>query len=572
MKTNVAVYFRCSTDKQDKSISDQRNSLVDYANEHDMEIISWFDKDHGKSGTSFEKRPDFMRMVRLVESGQHGFKTILVYDIDRWGRPTDADESIYWEVFFRKRGVTIVYVTDESVNDNSFGGRLNKKLKQELATEESRKRSHLIRERSKLRAAEGFRVGGFAPYGYKRKLIDRSGATIRVLEHGERKYEKSQRVVLTPGDKREIRIVLQIFKSRKRGLGYRAIAEGLNRQGVPSPSARKIYGRTSLSKWSVGAVKHILQNPVYRGDWVYNRQARGSWVLHEDPHTHTRDENEYIVARNAHQAIVPKELFDRVNTKSTRKGKFRQSGMSYRSNYLLSGLITCVDCGYKFQGHTHASNGKKYRYYEDSSFKQRGESVCSQSMIPADQLERFALLELERRMEKVIDRNRLRVLIEQRLKYVFVGRDESHSKDSERLLDVERRIQNLKDSIEQGVDVKFVGERLNELDTERRSLMEEIKTKSNGRPGGISDVNVIANNLVKLSHNAFTKLQSKNPQKIKDALRVLIDRVEVDSKGRKASFFINKMPTTTTSYSDLLPPTVCRRSDSNRHDVAIGGF
>ena len=101
MSEKVAVYFRCSTDKQDNSIKDQKSVIIDYAVKHQMTITEWFDKDEGKTGTNFEKRPDFMRMVRMVECHQNDFKVILVYDVDRWGRPIDPDESTYWEYHFK---------------------------------------------------------------------------------------------------------------------------------------------------------------------------------------------------------------------------------------------------------------------------------------------------------------------------------------------------------------------------------------------------------------------------------------------------------------------------------------
>ncbi len=107
MKDKAAVYFRCSTEKQDKSIADQKRVIEQYASENHLEITTWFAEDEGKSGTSFEKRPGFMKMLRLVESGANDFSQILVYDVDRWGRPTDPDESNYWEYHFRRLGVEL---------------------------------------------------------------------------------------------------------------------------------------------------------------------------------------------------------------------------------------------------------------------------------------------------------------------------------------------------------------------------------------------------------------------------------------------------------------------------------
>jgi len=232
-----AVYFRCSTDKQDKSISDQKQVLEKYAYENNFIITTWFDKDEGKSGTSFEKRPDFMRMLHCVESKQNNFKVILVYDIDRWGRPTDPDESSYWEYHFKRYGVKVHYISDEYLNDDSLGGRIQKKIKQELASEESKKQSLRVRERSIMRTQEGFKVGGFAPYGYKRGLFGQDGTFIKELNHGERKNEKSQRVKLIPGDSNQIDVVKNIFQDFANGNSVSEICSNLNRNKIPPPSS-----------------------------------------------------------------------------------------------------------------------------------------------------------------------------------------------------------------------------------------------------------------------------------------------------------------------------------------------
>jgi len=158
----AAVYFRVSTSKQDRSIDDQRQAVQSYANSHGYTITEWFDRDEGKSGTSFEKRPDFMRMVHLIESSQHGFVTVLVYDVDRWGRSIDPEEATYWRFHLKRLGVQVVFVSDEALNRNDMAARIQLTLKQEVATEESKKQSLRVRERSFLRATEGYRVGGFA--------------------------------------------------------------------------------------------------------------------------------------------------------------------------------------------------------------------------------------------------------------------------------------------------------------------------------------------------------------------------------------------------------------------------
>ncbi len=568
---HAAVYFRCSTDKQDKSIGDQRQTIEDFADRNNFEITDWFDKDDGKSGTSFEKRPDFMRMVRLVEGGRNDFTRILVYDVDRWGRPIDPEESVYWEYHLKRYGVRVIYVSDESVNDNSMAGRLTKTIKQELATEESRKQSVRVRERSKMRAAEGFRVGGFAPYGFKRQLVDAQKNPIRVLEHGERKAEKSQRVVLVPGDPEEINVVHRIYNLKIDGHGVRAIANKLNEERIKAPSATRPYSRVTPGKWGMSSVWGILRNPLYIGDWTYNRQARGNWVRHEAPGLSLREDKDVVVAVGAHKGIVSPEVFEKVNSGTRLKARLRPSGISYRSAYLLSGLIKCSNCNYNFHGHTRTVSGKKYHYYEDSGFNLHGKAVCSQTMIPRDKIEQFILAHLDAKKNMVVDEKRLRSLLTQRLKRA--GKQEAKAGQNERLRvkQIDRKIENLKDSLEQGVDIKFVKDRLEKLDAEKLQIEREMQ-RSDCKAEPTVDVETEVEKLMELSKDAFMKLGSDHPQRMKDALRVFVDRVEVDPGKRKATFYVNKIPSGTRAWGDNLSVTSCRRSDLNRQGIATGGF
>lgn len=68
--------------------------------------------------------------------------------------------------------------------------------------------------------------------------------------------------------------------------------------------------------------------------------------------------------------------------------------------------------------------------------------------------------------------------------------------------------------------------------------------------------------MIDASEKAFLKLKSSNPQKIKEALRILIDRVEYNPKEQKALFYVNKIPSGSKSYGDFLPVKKCRRSES----------
>ncbi len=571
MKTKAAAYFRCSTDKQDRSVADQRAIIQIYADENDLEIVRWFDQDEGKSGTSFEKRSDFMRMVKLIESKLHDFEFILVYDIDRWGRPTDPDESNYWEYHLKRLGVRVKYISDENLNEETLQGRLSKKIKQELASEESHKQSVRVRERSKMRAAEGFRVGGFAPYGYKRLVVDSAGDPVRVLENGERKFEKSQRVKLTPGDPAEIEIVRRIFNWRLEGHGYKSIANMLNEAEVPPPHwGKNRRGKQTSGRWATNTIRNILRNTVYKGDWTYNRQARGSWVRHETPDRNFYDESEHVTAIGSHEGIIKPDVWDEAQTvRPTSTGK-RAVYRNGRTKYLLSGLVRCKQCSFNFQGHLHSTRYGKWRYYEDGGFMTRGKSVCRSFHVPQELLEGFVVEQVKSLVDESIDREKLQKLLRMRfaehLRQEINGNgDDPDRKEAKATLrELDSRLENIKDSIEQGVPYDLVKDRLEKINVARKEIQQRLKPakKSQRMNFDITEIQREVESLI----GEFTEAFDSAPiSKKRELIRAFIDHVEIDQKARKATCYVNKLPLPVKVYA-------CRRPDSNRHDVAIGGF
>jgi len=97
----IAVgYVRCSTDMQAETSPDQQKELIlEWAHKNGYHVGEWF-VDIGKSGTSFEKRPEFARLKARVEA-KPGFQAVIVLDESRWGR-AGASDSIYFRTHFKK--------------------------------------------------------------------------------------------------------------------------------------------------------------------------------------------------------------------------------------------------------------------------------------------------------------------------------------------------------------------------------------------------------------------------------------------------------------------------------------
>src|SRR5579862_3970036 len=92
---NAAAYVRMSTEHQQYSTSNQMDIIREYAKRREMQIVREY-SDEGKSGLNIQGRESLARMIQDVQDGKLSFSSILVYDVSRWGRFQDADESAYY--------------------------------------------------------------------------------------------------------------------------------------------------------------------------------------------------------------------------------------------------------------------------------------------------------------------------------------------------------------------------------------------------------------------------------------------------------------------------------------------
>lgn len=291
----AAEYVRMSTEHQQYSTENQSDALREYAQRRNIEIVRTF-CDGGKSGLSINGRDSLQHLIQTVQSGQADFTAVLVYDVSRWGRFQDADESAYYEYICKRAGITVMYCAEQFENDGSPVATIVKGVKRAMAGEYSRELSaKVFRGQCKL-IENGYRQGGPAGYGLRRMLIDAQGNTKGELTIGEHKSIQTDRVILVPGPEEELVNVRGMYDQFvNRGWSEKQIAEDLNARGVLTDLGRK---------WSRGTVREVLTNPKYVGDNVFNRT---SFKLKQQ---HVRNpEDLWVVRREAFEPIVSRDLF-----------------------------------------------------------------------------------------------------------------------------------------------------------------------------------------------------------------------------------------------------------------------
>lgn len=293
--TRVAQYVRMSTELQCYSTQNQMDAIADYARCHAMVIVRTF-SDEGRSGLTLDRRQGLLSLLSLVQTGQADFKAVLVYDVSRWGRFQDIDESGYWEFICKRAGVEIHYCAEPFVNDGSLPSVILKSLKRAMAAEFSRELSIKTFAGKCRLVSLGFRSGGEPGFGLRRLVVDREGHPKEVLAKGDEKNLKSDRVMLVPGPEEEQRIVREIFRLYvDEGMSQVGIANDLNARGISKGNG---------FPWNHSFVRNILVNPKYIGTNVFNRTSdklKSAFVRNP--------EQLWIRKENAFEPIVSQELF-----------------------------------------------------------------------------------------------------------------------------------------------------------------------------------------------------------------------------------------------------------------------
>ena len=190
-----------STEHQQYSTENQADKIREYAAKRNIEIIRTY-ADEGKSGLRIDGRKALQRLIKDVESGGADFQVILVYDVSRWGRFQDADESAYYEYICRRAGIQVAYCAEQFENDGSPVSTIVKGVKRAMAGEYSRELSAKVFAGQCRLIELGYRQGGPAGYGLRRVLVDVQGSVKAELARGEQKSLQTDRVILTPALRR----------------------------------------------------------------------------------------------------------------------------------------------------------------------------------------------------------------------------------------------------------------------------------------------------------------------------------------------------------------------------------
>jgi len=338
-----AIYTRKSSeeglDQSFNSLEAQREACEAYITSQKHErwrgITTHYD-DGGYSGGSMD-RPALRQLLADIDAGK--VDTVVVYKVDRLTRSL-ADFAKIIERFDAGQ-VSFVSVTQQ-FNTTTSMGRLTLNVLLSFAQFEREVTGERIRDKIAASKRKGMWMGGIVPVGYD------------VRDH---------KLIVNADEAAQVRKLFRLYLE----LGCVAkLKAQLDQDGVKSKARRSPSGmRSGGTSYSRGSLYCLLQNPIYLGK-----------IQHRD-----------ATYAGEHDAIIPQELWDKVQDRLRANNKVRRSGSNSKSPSLLVGLLYDEE-GNRFTPSHAVKGGKRYRYYiSQAVIHHRATAKAGPTRIPAQELE-----------------------------------------------------------------------------------------------------------------------------------------------------------------------------------------
>lgn len=412
---NGVIYARYSSDNQrEESIEGQLRECKEYAERNGIAILTTY-IDRALSAKT-DQRPEFQRMIK--DGGKQLFDVVIVWKLDRFAR--NRYDSAHYKAALRKNGIKVVSAKEAIAEDST--GILLESLLEGYAEFYSAELSEKVIRGLTENALKCKYNGGGATFGYS--------------------IDKEQHYQLNP---LTAPVVLDTFTRYAEGATIQEIVTDLDRQGI----------RTRHSKpLNINSVTRMLKNRRYIGEYRY------------------RD----IVHPNGIPAIVPEELFNRVQERMA-KNKKAPARFKAEDRYLLTTKLFCGKCGAYMVGESGTSHTMKvHHYYKCHNTKKK--RLCNKRVVRKDWIEDLVV---EQTMRMLFNDTLMESITD---KLMELQRRENTAMPllRQQLAETERGIQNMLNAIQQGVFTTSTKQRLDELEETKSRLEVSILQEEIQKP------------------------------------------------------------------------------------------
>ncbi len=389
----AAIYCRLSEEDKNKqsknddsnSIQNQKTMLSQYAMQMGWEVYGIY-SDDDYTGAD-RKRPEFNRLIN--DARAHLFDIILCKTQARFTRELELVEK-YIHTLFPIWGIRFISIVDnaDTANKGNKKSRQINGLVNEWYLEDM---SENIRSVLNNRRENGFHIGSFALYGYKKDPKQKGHLII---------------------DEQAADIVREVFTMFSHGYGKTAIARMLNDRGIPNPTEYKRqqglrYKQPTMKNstlWKYFAISNMLTNEIYIGNMV---QGKYGSISYKTKQNKPRPKSEWYVVEGTHEPIIKREMWDRVQKMLAERVKPFNTGKMG----LFAKKVRCYNCGYIMRS-SKSSSKRGSKHYLQCSNRHVAKDACIGAFISVDRLEKMVIAEINRLSEEYLDKDELMQNIE----------------------------------------------------------------------------------------------------------------------------------------------------------------
>ncbi|MCL2095524.1 MAG: recombinase family protein [Oscillospiraceae bacterium] len=398
MNKYIAYYLRLSLDDgnnigESNSIASQREIIKEYIYSSDefVEAQTLEFIDDGYSGTNFN-RPGIKSLLEAVKAGEIG--CIIVKDLSRFGRQY-LEVSKYIEQIFPYIGVRFIAVND-NYDSNSHKGataEIDVPVRNMINAMYSMDISKKVKSAKQTKIKQGIVASAHTIYGYRKDNVD-----------------KGQILVDEPA----AAVVRKIFQLALDGNNAFKIAEKLNNEQVPTPSAHKNntvsnrnWNKINKGKnlWTSATIFRILKDERYTGTFIGGMSESEKLGSNENI---IKPKEEWIRIPNSHPAVITQEQFDMVAGMIKGNSSSRTKKASSRP---LDKKIRCGKCGHKLRYKGSVS----YPFYFCDTARYSDEHGCMRGKIRESDLNDAVMASLQMQINLFLDTEKLYRMIENKI-------------------------------------------------------------------------------------------------------------------------------------------------------------
>lgn len=411
----AVIYARYSSDSQrEESIEGQLRECTAFAEKNGMTVLRHY-IDRAYSAKT-DNRPEFQNMIK--DSGKKLFDVVIVWKLDRFAR--NRYDSARYKAMLKRNGVKVVSAT-EVISEGAEGIILEAVLEGYAEYYSADLSEKVIRGMTDNALKAKF-TGGTVPIGY--------------LVNNEQRFEI---------DPLTAPFILEAYKRYDEGYTLKQVRDWLNEKGLKNSLGRPMQ---------FGSVRHLLKNRRYMGELSY------------------RD----VVIPDGIPAIVPKDLFDRVQKKMEKNQK-APARHKAEDDYLLTTKLFCGYCGLYMCGESGTSRTMRvHRYYKCVGVKKR--KTCKKKSARKLWLEDLVV---NATMQMVMDDTAIDAIIAKLMELQDKEPTELPHYEQQ-LREATLGINNLLNAIQQGILTPSTKQRLEELEAIKEDMEIKIASEQLQKP------------------------------------------------------------------------------------------